>query len=111
MTSKFTEILEPSEAPTYTHPHLNVSLEDILAEEGRKRSGSESSTSSQHDDNSGSDTPKSPTDLGKAKSLRRRAFTFGNKKGRHVSPSVEDANILYGDLRDKPMLPEVFTET
>ncbi|ORY13742.1 hypothetical protein BCR34DRAFT_256833 [Clohesyomyces aquaticus] len=79
MTSKFTEILEPSEAQTYTHPHLNVSLEDILAEEGRRRSASESSSQS------GSDSPKSPTDESKAKSLRRRGFTFGSKKGRRAT--------------------------
>ncbi|KAF2739990.1 DBR1-domain-containing protein [Polyplosphaeria fusca] len=83
MTSKFTEILEPSEAPTYTHPHLNVSLEDVLAEEGRKRSASQSSHSSGF--RSGSDSPNSPTDDTKEKSSRRRAFTFGTKKDRRVS--------------------------
>lgn len=80
MTSKFTEILEPSKAPTYTHPHLNVSLEDILAEEGRKRSNSQSSASSQNSaPRSGSDSPKSPTEE-KKEGIRRRAFTFGSKR-------------------------------
>lgn len=83
MTSKFTEILEPSEAPTYTHPHLNVSLEDVLAEEGRKRSASQSSQSS--GSRSGSDSPASPTDEGKSKMFRRRAFTFGAKKDRRAT--------------------------
>lgn len=86
MTSKFTEILEPSQAPTYSHPHLNVSLEDVLAEEGRKRSSSSSSSSSQSSTpRSGSDSPKSPTEETKASMFRRRAFTLGSKKGRHVS--------------------------
>lgn len=84
MTSKFTEILEPSDAPTYTHPHLNVSLEDILAEEGRKRSASQSSVSSQSSNpRSGSNSPVSPTtEESKKEGLRRRAFTFGSKKVR-----------------------------
>ncbi|KAF2002873.1 DBR1-domain-containing protein [Amniculicola lignicola CBS 123094] len=73
------KILEPSEQPTYTHPHLNVSLEDILAEEGRRRSDSQSSSSS------GSTSPKSPTDEGKGRGLKRRGFTFGSKKGRRTS--------------------------
>lgn len=87
MTSKFQEILEPSEAPTYTHPHLNVSLEDILAEEGRKRSDSQSSASS-HTSNSrssSSDDLKSPTTEEKKEGLRRRAFTLGSKKFRRSS--------------------------
>ncbi|KAF2798322.1 hypothetical protein K505DRAFT_321944 [Melanomma pulvis-pyrius CBS 109.77] len=86
MPSKFTEILEPSEAPTYSHPHLNVSLEDILAEEGRKRSTSHSSSSSHSSTpRSGSDSPKSPTEESKASLFRRRAFTLGSKKGRRAS--------------------------
>ncbi|KAK7193803.1 hypothetical protein PSPO01_00476 [Paraphaeosphaeria sporulosa] len=89
MTStKFIEILEPAQAPTYTHPHLNVSLDDIL-KEGRERSASQSSESSQSQSqrSSGSTSPKSPTDESKSSSFRRRAFTLGSKKGRRTSAS------------------------
>lgn len=82
MTStKFIEILEPAQAPTYTHPHLNVSLDDILRE-GRERSASESSASSQPHQSSGNSSPKSPTDESKGSSFKRRAFALGSKKGR-----------------------------
>ncbi|KAF2637052.1 DBR1-domain-containing protein [Massarina eburnea CBS 473.64] len=92
MTSKFQEILEPAEAPAYTHPHLNVSLEDILRE-GRERSASESSSSSSSHSRSSSEgtgCPKSPTPTShsaddRASVFRRRAFTLGSKKGRRVS--------------------------
>ena len=85
MTSKFQEILEPAEAPTYTHPHLNVSLDDILRE-GRERSASQSSASSQpQSPHSGNESPKSPTEESKASSFRRRAFTLGSKKGRRAT--------------------------
>lgn len=88
-TSKFMEILEPTEAPSITtHPHLNVSLEDILAEEGRKRSVSQSSEGSQsgsRDSGSGSESPKSPTDESKSSAFRRRAFTLGSRKGRRAT--------------------------
>jgi lariat debranching enzyme len=81
MGSKFVENL--SEVPI-THPHLNVSLEDILAEEGRKRSASQSSSSSQTTSaRSGSDaatSPTSPTQASKMGSIRRRALTLGSKK-------------------------------
>lgn len=82
MTSKFQEILEPAEAPTYTHPHLNVSLEDIL-KEGRERSASQSSASSQSHFGSGSgnESPKSPTQESKSSAFKRR-ITLGSKKGR-----------------------------
>lgn len=89
MTStKFIEILEPTQAPTYTHPHLNVSLDDIL-KEGRERSASQSSESSQSQSHqsSGSTSPKSPTDESKSSSFRRRAFTLGSKKGHRTSAS------------------------
>ncbi|CAO2650764.1 Nn.00g020560.m01.CDS01 [Neocucurbitaria sp. VM-36] len=82
MASRFVENLE--EVPI-THPHLNVSLEDILAEENRKRSGSHSSESSTNG-RSGSDSvpsPTSPTSEGKA--VKRRAFTLGSRKGRRAS--------------------------
>jgi lariat debranching enzyme len=86
MASKFVENLE--EVPN-THPHLNVSLEDILAEEGRKRSSSQSSESSNSNGRSGSEGAQSPTSpthheshLG---SIRRRAFTLGSKKVRRAS--------------------------
>lgn len=85
MTSKFQEILEPTQAPTYTHPHLNVSLEDILRE-GRERSASQSSSSdSSSNTQSGNDAPKSPTSESKSSAFRRRAFTLGSKKGRRAS--------------------------
>lgn len=83
MASRFVENL--SEVPI-THPHLNVSLDDILAEEAsRKRSGSQSSQSSQNDTSrsgSGSDSPTSPTTESKMNAIRRRALTLGSKKGR-----------------------------
>ena len=80
MGSKFVENL--SDVPI-THPHLNV-----LAEEGRKRSASQSSTSSQTlTARSASDTaqPPSPTQSGKMGSIRRRALTLGSKKIRRAS--------------------------
>ncbi|KAF2018975.1 hypothetical protein BU24DRAFT_458698 [Aaosphaeria arxii CBS 175.79] len=96
MTSKFTEILEPSEAPTYTHPHLNVSLEDVLAEEGRKRSGSHSSSSS-HSSNSrtGSDAaPKSPTSSEESvKDGLKRRFTFGRNKARRSTKGLFEKRV------------------
>lgn len=79
--SRFVENLE--DVPI-THPHLNVSLEDILAEEGRKRSTSQSSDTTR----SGSDStpsPTSPTSPSKMDAIRRRAFTLGSKKGRRES--------------------------
>jgi lariat debranching enzyme len=82
MASRFVENLE--EVPI-THPHLNVSLDDILAEESRKRSTSQSSYSSAHQ--SGSDstsTPSSPTSESKMNSIKRRALTLGSKKGRRT---------------------------
>jgi lariat debranching enzyme len=85
MGSKFVENL--SDVPI-THPHLNVSLEDILAEEGRKRSASQSSTSSHTTtERSGSDAaqPPSPTQSSKMGSIRRRALTLGSKKVRRAS--------------------------
>ncbi|KAF2447836.1 hypothetical protein P171DRAFT_429438 [Karstenula rhodostoma CBS 690.94] len=87
--TKFIEILEPAQAPTYTHPHLNVSLDDIL-NEGRERSASQSSESSSQShshQSSGSTSPKSPTDDSKSSSFRHRAFTLGSKKGRRTSAS------------------------
>lgn len=84
MASRFVENLE--EVPI-THPHLNVSLEDILAEEKRKRSGSHSSESSTNP-RSGSDSipsPTSPTSESKMDAIRRRAFPLGSRKGRRVS--------------------------
>lgn len=86
MASKFVENLE--EVPI-THPHLNVNLEDILAEEGRKRSSSQSSEFSNSNERSGSEGAQSPTSpthheshLG---SIKRRAFTLGSKKVRRAS--------------------------
>lgn len=84
MTSKFQEILEPTEAPAHTHPHLNVSLQDVLRE-GRERSSSESSDGSQSGAHSGNDSPKSPTSESKSSAFRRRAFTLGSKKGRRTT--------------------------
>jgi lariat debranching enzyme len=84
MSSRFVENLE--EVPI-THPHLNVSLEDILAEESRKRSTSQSSDQS-HADRSGSDSlpsPTSPTSDSKMNLLKRRALALGSKKGRRDS--------------------------
>ncbi|KAH3918175.1 hypothetical protein HBI56_144270 [Parastagonospora nodorum] len=81
MSSRFVENLD--EVPI-THPHLNVSLDDILAEEGRKRSTSQSSNSS-HTARSGSDSvssPTSPTSESKMNGLKRRALALGSKKGR-----------------------------
>lgn len=83
-TTKFIEILEPAHAPTYTHPHLNVSLEDILRE-GRERSASESSESgSSAQSRKSSDTATAPAEESKASAFRRRAFTLGSKKGRRT---------------------------
>jgi lariat debranching enzyme len=84
MASRFVENLEEV---SITHPHLNVSLDDILAEEGRKRSTSSSSDGSQTA-RSGSDSapsPTSPTSESKMNAIRRRAFTLGSKKGRRAS--------------------------
>ena len=83
MASKFVENLE--EVPT-THPHLNVSLDDVLAEDNRRRSGSHSSDSSQASSpRSGSTSPTSPNTESKINAIRRRAFTLGSKKGRRDS--------------------------
>ena len=86
MASKFVENLE--EVPI-THPHLNVSLDDILAEEGRKRSSSQSSSSSHSNGRSGSETAQSPTSPthpeGHLGSITRRAFALGSKKIRRTS--------------------------
>jgi lariat debranching enzyme len=86
MASKFVENLE--EVPI-THPHLNVSLDDILAEEGRKRSSSQSSESSNSNGRSGSETAQSPTSPthpeGHLGSIKRRAFALGSKKIRRAS--------------------------
>lgn len=87
MASRFVENLDT--VSTISHPHLNVSLEDILAEEGRKRSSSQSSESSQTAGRrSGSESvasPTSPTNENKMDTIRRRAFTLGSKKGRRAS--------------------------
>lgn len=84
MASRFVENLEST--TSITHPHLNVSLDDILAEEGRKRSSSHSSEGSHSSDRrSGSDTtssPTSPTSESKMDSIKRRALSLGSKKGR-----------------------------
>jgi lariat debranching enzyme len=85
MASKFVENL--SDVPI-THPHLNVSLDDILAEEGRRRSASQSSTSSHTTTaRSASDAaqPPSPTHPSKMGSIRRHALNLGSKKVRRVS--------------------------
>jgi lariat debranching enzyme len=85
MASKFVENLE--EVPI-THPHLNVSLDDILAEEGRKRSDSQSSASSNSNGRSGSESaqsPTSPTHESHLGSIKRRAFTLGSKKIRRAT--------------------------
>jgi lariat debranching enzyme len=84
MASRFIENLE--EVPI-THPHLNVSLEDILAEDRRKRSTSQSSDNSQSA-RFGSDSPSSPTSPtteSKMDTIKRRAFALGSKKGRRTS--------------------------
>ncbi|XP_014554652.1 hypothetical protein COCVIDRAFT_39527 [Bipolaris victoriae FI3] len=81
MASRFVENLE--EVPN-SHPHLNVSLDDILAEERRKRSSSQSSGSSEprrSGSTSAAMMPTSPTTESKIK----RAFTIGGKKGRRSS--------------------------
>ncbi|KAI8936561.1 hypothetical protein NX059_006962 [Plenodomus lindquistii] len=87
MASRFVENLD-TVAPI-SHPHLNVSLDDILAEESRKRSLSQSSESSQPADRrSGGDqcaSPTSPTAESKMDTIRRRALTLGSKKGRRAS--------------------------
>ncbi|KAF2131573.1 hypothetical protein P153DRAFT_383667 [Dothidotthia symphoricarpi CBS 119687] len=116
MTSKFTEILEPTQAPTYTHPHLNVSLEDILAEEGRKRSASQSSQGSQT--GSDSSAPPSPTSsthdhASKMGLLKRRAFTLGTKKAlsRDATPPDPRSQLVSIDLDMLlHVLPFVFGE-
>jgi lariat debranching enzyme len=82
MASRFVENLE--EVPI-THPHLNVSLEDILAEENRKRSISQSSDSSAHSGSDSLPSPTSPTSESKMNAMKRRAFTLGSKKGRRTT--------------------------
>ncbi|KAF2996652.1 hypothetical protein E8E13_003533 [Curvularia kusanoi] len=93
MASKFVENLE--EVPI-THPHLNVSLDDILAEEGRKRSSSQSSQSSNSNGRSGSESAQSPTSPthheGHLGSIRRRAFTLGSKKS--ALPSLDPVHVV-----------------
>jgi lariat debranching enzyme len=79
MASRFVENLE--EVPI-THPHLNVSLEDILAEDMRKRSTSSSSDSAGSDSPSSPTSPISPTSASKMDTIRRRALALGSKKGR-----------------------------
>ncbi|KAI4609027.1 uncharacterized protein J4E87_005199 [Alternaria ethzedia] len=81
MASRFVENLE--EVPI-SHPHLNVSLDDILAEESRKRSSSQSSASSDPRRSGSSSTP-SPTSPTATESKLKRAFTLGSKKGRRTS--------------------------
>ncbi|KAI4687542.1 uncharacterized protein J4E88_003132 [Alternaria novae-zelandiae] len=81
MASRFVENLE--EVPI-SHPHLNVSLDDILAEESRKRSSSQSSASSDPRRSGSSSTP-SPTSPTTTESKLKRAFTLGSKKGRRTS--------------------------
>ncbi|KAF7676907.1 hypothetical protein GT037_005119 [Alternaria burnsii] len=76
MASRFVENLE--EVPI-SHPHLNVSLDDILAEESRKRSSSQSSGSSETRRSGSSSTP-SPTSPINTESKLKRAFTIGSKK-------------------------------
>ncbi|KAL6706765.1 hypothetical protein ACN47E_005101 [Coniothyrium glycines] len=87
MASRFVENLDTT--TPITHPHLNVSLNDILAEEGRKRSSSQSSESSHTSDrqsgSESSNSPTSPTTESKMDSIKRRAFTLGSKKGRTPS--------------------------
>lgn len=82
MASRFVENLD--DVPI-THPHLNVSLDDILAEERRKRSSSQSSLDGSETRRSGSSSaamsPTTPTTESKIK----RAFTIGGKKGRRSS--------------------------
>jgi hypothetical protein len=80
MASRFVENLE--EVPI-SHPHLNVSLDDILAEEGRKRSSSQSSDSTETR-RSGSSTAASPTSPTHESKIKR-AFTLGSKKARRSS--------------------------
>jgi len=86
MSSRFVENLDTF-API-SHPHLNVSLEDILAEEGRKRSSSQSSESSQNTSHpSGSyvsANPTSPTNVTKFGTMKR-SFTLATKKDRRPS--------------------------
>lgn len=97
MASRFVENLDTT-API-THPHLNVSLDDILAEEGRKRSSSHSSESSQTSGRrSGSDaptSPASPTAESKMETIRRRALTLGSKKGRRTSWSNQESRFFF----------------
>ncbi|KAL5120223.1 lariat debranching enzyme [Pleosporales sp. CAS-2024a] len=81
MASRFVENLDEV---LITHPHLNVSLDDILAEEGRKRSSSQSSHTS-YTPRSGSDSaaiPVSPASESKRNTLKRRAMHLGSNKGR-----------------------------
>lgn len=86
MASRFVENFD-SVAPI-SHPHLNVSLDDILAEEGRKRSSSQSSESSQNTSHrSGSNasaTTISPTNASKMSTIKR-SFTIISKKDRRAS--------------------------
>ena len=72
--SKFTEILDASNAPSYSN--LNVSLEDILAETARRRSSSGSESSSRSNTNSPTSST-APTNDGARARLRR--ITLGSK--------------------------------
>jgi hypothetical protein len=91
MASRFVENLE--EVPI-SHPHLNVSLDDILAEESRKRSSSQSSGSSETRRSGSSSTP-SPTSPINTESKLKRAFTIGSKKGRRTSWMKADTSIAW----------------
>ncbi len=91
MASRFVENL--TDIPI-SHPHLNVSLSDILAEETRKRSVSSSSTSSTTSSHSTSPTssttptsprPTSPGGLNRQNATRKRGFTLSGRKGRSGS--------------------------
>jgi hypothetical protein len=73
--SKFTEILDASNAPSYSN--LNVSLEDILAETARRRSSSGSESNSRSGTNSPTSSTAPTNEHGARARLRR--ITLGSK--------------------------------
>ncbi|EOA82195.1 uncharacterized protein SETTUDRAFT_44078 [Exserohilum turcica Et28A] len=86
MASRFVENLQ--EVPI-SHPHLNVSLDDILAEERRKRSSSQSSASSETRRSGSTSAAMSPTSPTSTESKIKRAFTIAGKKSQsHLTPSL-----------------------
>lgn len=86
MSSRFVENLDAF--PPISHPHLNVSLEDILAEESRKRMSSQSIESTQNSSQRSASNPSttsiSSTNLSKLSTIKR-SLTHRTKKNLRTS--------------------------